>query len=223
MPDYIPREEAERIAWLKRFAAWMNAHGTTHGFSPAEVAAIVAEVADASTAMEDNAMAQAAARAATATKNGTLTLATNRVRQSAQRLQSDPNTTDADRAEAGITVRDKIRTPSSPDRVRELDTPNVLLDFSKPNQVTIHWGPNPLNEHENARPAGMLGVQIQYCRGGIPEHEADWHVLDIDTESPFIHVVHEDTPTTYAYRACWVDKKGRKGPYGAPAVCTVSV
>jgi hypothetical protein len=223
MPDYIPREEAARIAWLERFAVWMNAHGTTHGFSPGEVAEIVTAVTDASTAMEDNETAQAAARAATVAKNSTLAVATDRVRQGAQRLQIDPNTTNAERAAVGITVRDKVRTLTSPDAVRELVPPDVRLDFSKRLQVTIHWGLNPHNEHENARPAGTLGVQIQYHRGGIPEHEHDWITLDIDTESPFIHVVHEDTPTTYAYRACWIDKKANKGPYGDPAVCTVSV
>lgn len=223
MADYIPREEMARLAWLNRFAAWMTAHGAAHGFSPAEVAGIVTAVTDATTAMTDHETAQAAARAATAAKNSALVVATERVRKGAQRLQTDPNTTDGDRAEAGITVRDKTRTSTPPAAVQKLDPPEVWLDFSKRQRVTIHWGFNPHNEHQNARPAGTRGVQIQYHRGGLPQHEADWVTLDIDTESPYVHIVHEDAPTTYAYRACWVDKKLNKGPYGDPAVCTVTV
>ena len=74
--------------------------------------------------------------------------------------------------------------------------PDCVLDFSKREQVTILFGLNPHDERRNARPAGTLGAQIQYHRGGIPEHETDWVNLDIDTESPYIHIIHEDTPTT---------------------------
>ena len=51
----------------------------------------------------------------------------------------------------------------------------------------------------------------------------NWQILDTDSESPYVHVIHEDAPISYAYRACWVDTRRNKGPYGDPAVCTVSV
>ena len=54
-------------------------------------------------------------------------------------------------------------------------------------------------------------------------YEEDDTPLEIDTASPYTHIVHEDAPTTYAYRACWVDTKRNKGPYGDPAVCTGTV
>jgi len=34
---------------------------------------------------------------------------------------------------------------------------------------------------------------------------------------------HDTIPTTYAYRARYVGKKLKSGPFGAPATCTVSV
>jgi len=144
-------------------------------------------------------------------------------REDVRRLQADPTMTDGDRAAAGITVPDAGPTPTSAATVHELTPPDCVLDFSKREQVTIHFGLDPHNERQNARPAGTLGAQIQYHRGGLPTLEADWATLDIDTQSPYIHIIHEDTPTTYAYRACWVDKKLNHGPYGDPAVCTVSV
>jgi len=131
--------------------------------------------------------------------------------------------TDAERAAAGITVPDATRTAASPDAIRTMDPPSLRLDFSKRLQVIIHCGPNPHDERHNGRPHGTIGCEIQFHRGGIPEHEADWVTLDIDTESPFIHIIHEDEPTTYAYRACYIGKDLKRGPFSNPATCTVSV
>jgi len=223
MADYIPKDEAGQIAWLQHFAGWMDAHGLSHSFSAADIAELNAEVSTADTAYNTNVDAQAAARAAIVTKKRAIASAIRLARTDVKKLQADTTITDADRADASITVPDRIKTPTSPDAVNELDSPEVLLDWSKRLQITVHWGLNPHNEHENARPAGTIGVQIQYHRGGLPEHESDWVILGNDGESPYIHVIHEDTPTTYAYRACWIGKRLNQGPYGAPKVCTVSV
>jgi len=40
---------------------------------------------------------------------------------------------------------------------------------------------------------------------------------------PLIHTVHEDAPTTYAYRVRYIGKNLKYGPFSAPATCTVSV
>ena len=56
-----------------------------------------------------------------------------------------------------------------------------------------------------------------------PADKAQWTAQEIDTESPIIHTINETTPTTYAYRARYVGKNLKFGPYGDPAVCTVSV
>ena len=221
--DYIPRSEAERIAWLKHFDAWMAAHGASKGFTPAELTALNTDVTEADSAYEDSGVKEAAYRAGIQLKQHSIADATGLSRDYVKRLQANPTMTDAERADAGITVPDTTPTPADPDAIEQHDPPDCVLEFDKRLRVTIHFGLNPHDESHNARPAGTFGALIQYHRGGIPEHEDDWATLDIDTRSPYVHIVHEDTPTTYAYRACWVDKKAKKGPYGDPAVCTVSV
>ena len=223
MADYIPRDEAGRINWLKHFGGWMTGNGAVHNFTPAEIAALNTDVADADMAVTDTVDKETIFRAAVVNKQEAIGGAIHLAREDVRRLQADPTMTDADRAAAGITVPDPTKSPTSPEAVHELTPPVCAPDWSKRLQVTVHFGLNPHDEHRNARPAGTLGAQIQYHRGGIPTLEADWVTLDIDTESPDLHIIHEDTPTTYAYRACWVDKKLNKGPYGDPVVCTVSV
>ena len=139
------------------------------------------------------------------------------------RLQASKTVTDSDRADAGITVRDPNRTPAPPEEILSIPPPLLLLDFSVHRQVIIHWGPNPANEHENARPAGTIGCEIQIARGGIPLEESAWTVLGSDTQSPMFHTVDESAPTTFAYRARYIGKRIQYGPYSDVVTCTVSV
>ena len=223
MADFIPKDEIGRVEWLKHFAGWMSAHGAGYGFSAADIADLNAEVDGADTAYQDSEVAQAAARASVQTKKKRIADALRNARYFVRLLQGNRAMTDAARADAKITVPNRIPTPMNPDAIREMDTPICVLDHSMPRQVTIHYGPNPNNERENGRPEGTLGAYVEYHRGGVPEHEADWRLLRLDTESPSVHIVHEDSPTNYAYRVCWVDKKGNQGPYSTAVTCTVSV
>jgi len=223
MADYIPSGEAAKIRWLSRFTPWFGTYGMSYGFTVDEVCALVFTVMQARLVAASTAEKEVAYRAGVVVKREAAGAAIARSRDFVRRLQAQPGMTDAVRAEAGITVPDTTKTAESPDAVEELTPPEVVLDWSKRQRVTLHFGPNPQDEHHNAKPAGVHAAQIQYHRGGLPEHEADWLTLDIDSASPYIHVVHEDEPTTYAYRACWVSKHLKRGPYGDPAVCTVSV
>jgi len=223
MAGYIPANEAERILWLGNFNTWVQTNGETHGLTAAEVAELNTLVGEADTAVNDNVTAQAAAKASTAGKNNALGTATARSRDFAQRIQHDANTTDTDRGEAGLTLPDHEPTKSDPEEILSITPPAIELDFSIRQQITIHWGPTPQDERHNARPHGVMGCEIQYARGGIPAEESAWTSLGLDTDSPFIHIVQESEPTTYAYRARYVGKFMKLGPHGSPAVCTISV
>jgi len=84
----------------------------------------------------------------------------------------------------------------------------------------ITRGPNPGNEHRNAKPHGVMGCEIQYVQGEPPQQETGWISLGLDTASPMLHHVTETTPPTFYYRARYVDKKLN---FGDPVECTVSV
>jgi hypothetical protein len=223
MADYIPRSDEEKVIWLNQFSNWMLANGATHGFTVDEVNAMRTAALVAMDALTDLETARAAAKAATATKNTAMGTAIALAREDAQRLQSWPGTTDTDRADAGITIPDKTPTKTPDDYILTIEAPLILLDFSVRRQVTIHWGPNPADEQQNGRPAGVIGCQIEYALGGIPSDESAWRVLETDTDSPCIHSVSETAPTTIAYRARYVGKNLKLGPYGDPAECTVTL
>jgi len=227
MPDYIPSKEPAKVAWLRNFSQWLVAdncaNALAHGLTWEEACWFYTGVLQTTLALLNAREKQAAARGATAHKNDALGAALAFARDLAQRIQLDPNTTDQDRGNAGLTIPGVNPAKSSAADVRTLTPPLLHLDFSVRQQVTIHWGPNPQDERHNARPHGVIGCEIQYHRGGLPVSEAAWQPLDTDTESPYVHTLHESEPTTCAYRARYLGKQLKHGPHGAPAVCTVSV
>jgi len=223
MASYIPTTEAERILWLGNFGTWVVANGTGHGLTNQEVTALTAAIAAADAAVTDNVTAQDAAKASTAHKNDLLGAALAMARDLAQRIQLDPNTTDEDRGNAGLTIRDLEPTTSMEDPVHTTASPLVALDFGERQQIGVHWGPNPQDERNNGRPECALGCEIQYHRGGIPEQESGWVVLVTDSASPYIHFLEEEEPIKYAYRARYLSKKLNYGPFCDPVECTVSV
>lgn len=221
--DYIPADDPGKLQWIGNFHQWLQANGMAHGFSSAEIAAMTTQAGAFGTAMVTQQAAQAAAKAETRAKNRARASAIALGRAYAQRVQTSASVTDADRAAAGLTVPDTTPTATDPDNILTIPAPLLVLDFSVRRQVTVHWGPNPSNERENGRPDKTIGCQVQVARGGISQVEANWTVLEIDTESPVIHVVDETVATTYAYRARYLGKNLKFGPFGDPAVCTVSV
>ncbi|MCK5862861.1 MAG: hypothetical protein KAH38_10270 [Candidatus Hydrogenedentes bacterium] len=220
---YIPDGDTGKMFWFRAFNKWLQAHGTAHGFTPAALAKLTAKVAEFDAAMEANMKAKATSKAATAEKNVVRAEITRMARQYAQMLQTSPSVTDEDRGKAGLTIPDRKPTPTDRDAIHVIEPPMLWLDFSIRHQVTVHWGPNPGNERRNARPAGTFGCEIQCARGGIPQDNALWTPIGIETESPFLHVVKDTTPTTYAYRARYIGKVGGYGNFGDEATCTVSV
>ena len=221
--NYIPADDPGKLAWLKNFDAWLQAHGAAHGIDAETLAEMAARTAGFGASLQAQRLAHAAARAATQEKNGMRASALTLGRACAQHLQSALSMTDEERAAAGLTVPDRKPTPTEPGSMFLLKPPLLELDFSIRRQVIIHWGPNPGDEHRNGKPEGVRGCQIQAARGGIPVEAAGWVELGLGTRSPHIHHVDASAPVTFAYRARYVGHNLEYGNFGEIAVCTVSV
>ena len=132
-------------------------------------------------------------------------------------LLYNPLVSDDQRLEMGFPPRDTQPTPTAPDYVGSLEPPILLLDWSKKSQVTAHFGVNPSNEKQNAKPSAIAGAKIWYRIESGP-----WIFVADDTNSPYLHSFIITEPQNVEYRAQWIDKKQRVGPYSETAKCTVS-
>ncbi len=216
MPSYMPRSDAEFDEWFHRFASAIHSIATQVNLPPNFVAQVDSVHLMWGAAYMQHQEAQNTAQAATETKNEIRVDAQEIVRTVVNLLQALPDLTDAQRELLGITVRDTTPTSVSPEYVMELEPPLLKLDL-RSGQVTIHFGVNPGNEKENAKPKNIGGVKIWYRVGG-----AEWEWLGYDTNSPYMHNIDLSTCGALEYRAQWLDKKMRTGLFSMVAQATVS-
>jgi len=222
MADYVPRGDGLFDEWLVAFTRFAESHGVALGISPAQLADLVGATGAWQVAYQGHHRAQFAARSAKAGKDGRRGDVESLVRQFTRVMQANKNITDALRADAGITIPDRTLTPLSASLVEETKAPLLLLDWSQRERVMVHFGHNPSNEHRNALPEGMLLVKLWCAMGGIPNAEEDWRFLDDCARSPYVHVLANSEPVTVAYRAQYVDRRLRRGPFSNPVVVTVT-
>lgn len=214
---YMPYQDAKFDEWGQNFAAQLPAIATLiGGIPPALVTAVTTGYANWDISFDAHLVAKNASQAATEVKDeDKVTLQTD-IRLVAQLLQKHPSLTDAQRQTLGLTVPDRIRTPSSPDYVVNLAPPLLLLE-SKRGQVTVHFGVNPSNEKLNAKPDAIAGAKIW-----VRQDSGPWQFVADDTNSPYNHNLNITEPANLEYRSQWFDNKMRTGIFSESAKCTVS-
>jgi hypothetical protein len=214
--DYIPEKDAAFSGWLGGFTKYIENHYAELGLTAADKDNLVAANTAWKTDYQALITAQGAARGAKGTKDQTRNTTEALARNLAQRSTVYPGTTNAHRAGMGITVPDDKQTPTAPEYVVTLDPPLLLLEFRR-GQVVVHFGVNPANEKENAKPDTIVGANIWYRVGSGP-----WQFVALDTNSPYIHNFVITEPLNVEYRVQWSDRKGRVGIFSQTAKCTVT-
>jgi hypothetical protein len=222
--DYIPKGDAEFDTWFANYQAYIAANAAALGLSPAQALEVLNVKTMWGLSYSNHIAAQAAARAAQATKEAKLAEAIAVIRAITNFIQSRRETTDAQRAALAITVPDRVPTPTDPEAIRRL-TPEMELDFSVAQQVTVHVGPEPKNERRNAFPYPATAFELQKIDGVIPPGTPDmnalaWQQVGIFPHSPALVVIGR--AATVTFRARYVDHLNNVGPWGPPESCSVT-
>lgn len=215
--SYIPKAKAKFDEWAENFAAQLPAIATLiTGIPPALVTAVTTGYTNWDISFDAAQAAKNASQAATEVNDEDQVALQTDIRVVAQLLQKHPSLTDAQRETLGLTVPDRVRTPSSPDYVVNLPPPLLLLE-SKRGQVTVHFGVNPSNEKNNAKPDAIAGTKIW-----VRQDEGPWQFVADDTNSPYNHNLNITEPANLEYRTQWFDNKMRTGIFSESAKCSVS-
>ena len=240
MPDYIPFADSKFDEWLQNFKTQLQVIGVQVGLAAGEIAAINSATSAWVADYQAHIATKNAAHAARETKDGTRDNAETAVRRVAAQLQANPQLTDGQRQLLGITVADTKPTVHSPDYILSVPPPLISLDFSQRQQITIHFGKNPQNERENAKPEGIAGAKIWFrlISPSVSDAQAkstskfletlsyqepnEWNFVADDTNSPYVHRIETTVPITLEYRAQWFDTRMRLGVLGEPVRVTVT-
>lgn len=177
MSSYPPRQDQAYNAWLQNFITQLLANVATFGMTSADVDLLAAAQSDFDTAYASHAAAQLAAKAATSHKNKKRDDSDELLRPIVRRINNHPNMTDALRDILGLKPAD---AGESTVPISEL-TPSVFLEANI-GFVHVHWGPNPQNERQNGKPAGVKSALIYRRIVG----EDAFQLIGYATKSPYL-------------------------------------
>jgi hypothetical protein len=223
--NYIPRPDPEFEAWFARFLEYAVANAAALGLTPADILEIQAGKATWSVAYANYQTAQNAAKASTQTKQEKRDAAEEMLRKFVKMIQARPGTTDAQRAGLGVTVPDRVPTPTDPEAIRRISPPEMELDYSKPQQVTVHAGPYPKDERRNGFPKPAAGFELDMVTGAIPSGTENldalaWQHVGNYPHSPALVIIGH--AATVTFRARYFDQLNNVGPWGPPESCSVT-
>jgi len=223
--DYMPAPDPEFEAWFARFLEYAVANAAALGLTPADLLEIQAGKATWSVAYANYQTAQNAAKASTQTKQEKRDAAEVMLRKFVKMIQARPGTTDAHRAGLGVTIPDRVPTPTDPEAIRRLAPPEMELDYSKPQQVTIHAGPYPKDERQNGFKKPATGFELEVLYSAVPSGTENldalpWQHLANCPHSPYLHIIGH--AATVTYRARYFDQLMNVGPWGPPESCSVT-
>ena len=213
--DYIPDGDARFDAWQSNFVTYVNDHLPELGLSPADVAGLNGSAASWSSDFPAHGAAQSAAREA---KDRARVELNGMIRPLVRRLHAESQVDDGERAARGITVPDRVATPTGPPVTRPL----VRVDSGQRLQHTIHFT-DEATPTRRAKPSGVMGAEIWAKLGDPPpDGPSELKFLSIDTRTP--HTAEfsgEDGGKTAHYMLRWVATTGEKGPWSETASATI--
>ena len=220
--DFISKPDGVFHPWLINFCDRIIATPAAYGVLPADLADLQSVYTDWLTDYPAHITAQTTSFAAAEKKDDTRDEAESVARRITKLIQARKATTNAQREELGITVADTTKTPLSEQIVLTEPPPIIEAKCTGSKTVRIDWYPTQAPGESEALPHGIDGVNIWVAEGGIPSDESQWRFLAMDTNSPYIHNVGNDSTVTMAYKAQWFDRRKRMGPFGSPIVCAVT-
>lgn len=221
MPDYLPSRLADYMTWRANYGTQLTASGATYGIAAQDITDTTNNFTALTLANANIESLRAQLDAAIQGRDDLLNSDKQLVRRDVRQLQAAPNMTDPVRALYGITVPGQNQPPG-PDAVETMEPPLLSINFGLRQRTIVHAGPNPENERNNAKPAGVKAIRIWFHLGGIPPNEADWVFLLDMTDSPYEHVIGNATAVTIAYRAAYLGGENKLSAPSDPAVVQVT-
>jgi hypothetical protein len=218
---FFPRSDGDFIAWAERFNVYVQANFLTIGLKAADATAVNSTLLRYRIAYLAHVQARAAAAAAVAEKGVSRGEFEAVMRAAVRRIQGFGNTTDSARAELGITIPDRTRTPVGAPTTRPL----VKVDFSLRLTHCIAFA-DERTPQRRLKPKGTIGaevwVKLMALGEAPPTGPADLRFLLLATRSPaIVEYSGNEAGKTAHYMVRWLSRRGEPGPWSETASATV--
>jgi len=219
---YMPRPDGSFSAWANHYYEAVKKFYEEQGFDPDLLTPLQKALATWNAQYPAHVSAQQRAEAARQAKDAARAALEKEVRPVTNFVQGYPKTTNADRAEMGITVRDTSPTPAPAPSSRPL----ALVESGQrlTHQLRLVDESTPTRR---ARPAGVLGAEVWVklvdADQPAPTDPAALTFLTMTTKPSFrAEFKAGEGGKTAVYMARWVNTRGEKGPWSEVTTATVA-
>ena len=219
---YIPRPDGDFAAWANHYYEAVKKFYDAQGFDPTDLKPLETALENWNKDYPAHVAAQQRAEGARQAKDAARAALEKEVRPVTNFVQGYPKTTNADRAEMGITVRDTSPTPAPAPSSRPL----ALVESGQrlTHQLRLVDESTPTRR---ARPAGVLGAEVWVklvdADAPAPTDPAALTFLTMTTKPSFrAEFKAGEGGKTAVYMARWVNTRGEKGPWSEITTATVA-
>lgn len=219
---YMPRPDGNFSAWANHYYEAVKKFYDAQGFDPTDLKPLEEALETWNSAYPAHVAAQQRAEGARQAKDAARAALEKEVRPVTNFVQGYPKTTNADRAEMGITVRDTSPTPAPAPSSRPL----ALVESGQrlTHQLRLVDESTPTRR---ARPAGVLGAEVWVklvdADAPAPTDPAALTFLTMTTRPSFrAEFKAGEGGKTAVYMARWVNTRGEKGPWSEVTTATVA-
>lgn len=218
MADYVPGPDPDFNTWQANYFDYLNANLTALGLATTDLTALAGAQTDWVTAYTAQVAAQASAQGASQTKKAARETYERLLRGMTQRLQAQPNVSDAHRAGMGVSIRETGRTPAGVPETR----PVATVDTSQRLRHTINFS-DETTPTRRAKPAGVMGCEIWVKVGeAAPVDPSELKFLALDTATPYTaNYDGAEGGKVAHYMLRWVNRKGEPGPWSQTVSATI--
>lgn len=220
--NYIPRPDGDFDSWALQFRDSVEPFWKGNGLSEELFDTMKTAVEAWQAAYPDYIQARAAAEAATQSKRAARAALEAAVRPMVNILQSFPQTTDADRANFGITVRGDARTPAP----TPASAPALVVEPAGrlTHELRLTDSATPTRR---GKPRGTTGAEVWVALAApgqpTPTDPALFRFHSLSTKPTARNsFTPADGGKTAAYMARWVSTRGEVGPWSEVATGTVA-
>lgn len=214
MADYIPGREPELVTWASDFAANVAAIGPAAiGLTPAQQTDLQAKVDDFVAAYGVATNMATRTRPAIQTKDLLKRQMVQTIRQLAGVIQKHPGTTDAQRAQLGLTIPAERQSVGIPGEAPDMDIVSVI---GRVVRSRVH---SAQSASRRGKPPYCIGcVVYSYVGATPPTDPAEWRHEGMTTKTTFDVTFPDSVPngSTVFLTARWVNEKLQAGPSCEP-------
>jgi hypothetical protein len=219
---YMPRPDGDFSAWAVNYYTAVKDWWLAQGLKESDLLPLQQALNLWISAYPAHIAAQTAAEGARQAKDAARAALERQIRPITNFVQTYPATTNADRAEMGITVRDTSPTPAPAPTSRPL----ALIDSGQrlTHQLRLVDESTPTRR---ARPVGVLGAEVWVklvdADQPAPTDPAALTFLTMTTKPSFrAEFKAGEGGKTAVYMARWVNTRGEKGPWSEITTATVA-